>query len=414
MKFIHAADVHLDSFSSSLRTFYGSKSLSIAEEVKNSFVSLIDLALYEDVDFVLLVGDVFDANWRDYGIGLFFLKQVKRLKCPVYYLRGNHDAENRLLKKLSFPKNIIEIPTDKAQTYIIENLKVAIHGQSYAEYHTEEDLSQNYPKGVPGYYNIGLLHTSGDVKLGETPYAPYISKILKDKRYQYWALGHLHDFQILDENPYIVYPGNVQGRHIRETGSKGCCVVTTDRLDTIEIKFHGLSRLIWDRLTLDISSAFNERELKKILVSRVKKHIANYSETDLRFILRFNIEGICNLRESLSDNLEHFEHQVFCWLDEEFSGFVYLEKLINRSISSQTLKEDFALLDDFVNSIESSMLSGDVETYFNEVIKSLKERSPEALRRSSFYSDLQSNFNLQEQIQRVKDRVKKNLFEDRK
>ncbi len=326
MKFIHAADVHLDSLSTGLRKFYGTNPISISEATQQAFTALVDLALLEKVDFLLIAGDLFDSNWKDYSLGLFFIEEIKRLSCPIYYLRGNHDSENRLLKKLPFPEHLKEIPSKEPKTYLLDELKVAIHGQSYSHYHTKEDLSESYPNSIDGYFNIGLLHTSGDVKLGTSPYAPYKTDSLIKKGYDYWALGHLHDFQVLSKSPHIVYSGNVQGRHIKETGQKGCCLVSSDDEGSVEVEFRPLSQIAWEKIEINLSKVKTEDELKNQLIAQLRASFNSYFKSEMQVIVRFQFVGIAYLEKSLQSDLAHYEHQIHCWLEEDFKGAVYLEK----------------------------------------------------------------------------------------
>jgi hypothetical protein len=88
------------------------------------------------------------------------------------------------------------------------------------------NLAKEYPPPEPGRFNIGLLHTSVDGREGHDHYAPCSVEQLRDHGYQYWALGHVHRREVLSETPWIVFPGNLQGRHIKEEGPKGATLVT--------------------------------------------------------------------------------------------------------------------------------------------------------------------------------------------
>ena len=104
---------------------------------------------------------------------------------------------------------------------MLEDLGLAVHGQGFAKREVTEDLSSAYPQADPHLFNIGLLHTCLDGKPGHEPYAPCTVDGLRSKGYQYWALGHVHNREVVSQDPWIVFPGNIQGRHARETGSQG-------------------------------------------------------------------------------------------------------------------------------------------------------------------------------------------------
>ena len=229
-KFMHAADIHLDSPLKGLERYEGAPSAEIRGASRQAFVRLIDTCLDEGVAFLLLVGDLFDGEWKDYNTGLFFNAQMNRLKkadVRVFVVRGNHDAANSMTKALHAPSNVHEFSSTKPETVRIAELGVALHGQSYANAEVHHDLSVKYPSPVAGMFNIGLLHTSADGSAKEhAVYAPCSIQSLVDRGYDYWALGHVHRRQVLRSDPYVVFPGNLQGRHIRETGPKGATLVT--------------------------------------------------------------------------------------------------------------------------------------------------------------------------------------------
>ncbi len=419
MKFIHAADIHLDSLSTGLRKFYGTDPLSISEATQKAFTALVDLALLEKVDFVLIAGDLFDSNWKDYSLGLFFIEEIKRLSCPVYYLRGNHDSENRLLKKLPYPDHLLEISSEEPQTYLIEELKVAIHGQSYSHYHTEDDLSKSYPHSVPGYLNIGLLHTSGDVKLGISPYAPYRTETLLKKGYDYWALGHLHDFQILSKSPHIVYSGNVQGRHIKETGQKGCCLVSLDDERSIGVDFRPLSQIIWEKIVINLSNIKNDEELKNEIITQLKAALNSYFKSEMKVIVRFQFIGIVHLEKSLQNDLNHYEHQIHCWLEEYYKGAVYLEKIENKTTPYRTieaLEEENPLLNQLLGSLDELIQNEETETYFQSLVSSLKEKAPIEYQKNSLFLNLEDSTRTPASLylDRIKGSLHELLLEDEK
>jgi DNA repair protein SbcD/Mre11 len=257
LKFIHAADSHLDSPLRGLERYEGAPVEEIRSATRRAFENLIGLALAEEVDFVLLAGDLFDGDWRDYNTGLYFVRQMQRLQSaaiPVFIVSGNHDAASLITRSLRLPENVTTFSTRRAQTVVIEELGVAIHGQGFARRAVTEDLTQGYPQGDPQLFNIGMLHTSLDGKPGHESYAPTSVDALRSKGYQYWALGHVHRREIVCEEPWIVFPGNIQGRHIRETGRKGCTLVSVDNRRVQSVVERDLDVMRWLPCETDIST----------------------------------------------------------------------------------------------------------------------------------------------------------------
>jgi DNA repair exonuclease SbcCD nuclease subunit len=263
-KFIHAADIHLDSPLLGLERYEGAPVEEIRGATRRALENLVQLAIDEAVDFVLIAGDLYDGDWRDAGTGLYFVKQMARLrevKIPVYLIAGNHDAQNKMTRELRFPENVSVFSSRKPGTFFIQPLNVAIHGQSYATADVRDNLAEDYPKPVPDAFNIGLLHTCGTGASGHEPYAPCTLALLTGKGYQYWALGHVHTRQALSEDPPVVFPGNVQGRHIRETGPRGCMLVSVDDRHRTTRQFRALDVLRWNLCEIDATGAADCEEV---------------------------------------------------------------------------------------------------------------------------------------------------------
>jgi len=252
LRFIHAADIHLDSPLLKLEQYEGAPIEALRGATRQALQNLTQLAISESVDFVLISGDLYDGDWKDYNTGLYFIKQMAKLKdakIKVFIVAGNHDAGSKMSKTLRLPDNVLMFPSDKPDTVRLENLGVAIHGQSFSTPAVKKDLSSAYPYAISGFFNIGMLHTGATGLEGHEPYAPCTIEGLKAKGYDYWALGHVHKRTILSENPMIVFPGNIQGRHILESGAKGCMLVSAD--DSVNMEFRPLDVIRWETVRID-------------------------------------------------------------------------------------------------------------------------------------------------------------------
>ncbi len=258
MKFIHAADIHLDSALRGLEQYEGAPVDEIRSATRRAFDNLIALAVDEKVDFVLLAGDLYDGDWKDYNTGLYFVARMDQLReagIPVFMIRGNHDAASQITKHLRLPDNVKMFSVSEPERVVLEDMSVAIHGQGFANRAVTADISQAYPQGGPELFNIGLLHTCLDGKPGHEPYAPCTVDGLRLKGYQYWALGHVHTREQVSREPWIVFPGNIQGRHIRETGPKGCTLVTVDNDEVSEVCHRDLDVLRWSVCEADVTAS---------------------------------------------------------------------------------------------------------------------------------------------------------------
>jgi len=256
VKFIHAADIHLDSALHGLKRYEGAPVEEIRSATRRAFDNLIELAIDEQVAFVLLVGDLYDGEWKDYNTGLYFVERMGRLRdasIRVFIVAGNHDAASQITKHLRLPDNVTLFSTRKPERVVLDDLGVSICGQGFATRAVTDDISQDYPQGDPQLLNIGLLHTCLDGKPGHEPYAPCTVDGLRSKGYQYWALGHVHKREEVSQDPWIVFPGNIQGRHIRELGPKGCTLVTVDGGEIVAVEHRDLDVMRWSICELDVS-----------------------------------------------------------------------------------------------------------------------------------------------------------------
>lgn len=258
IRFIHTADVHLDSPLVGLSAYEDAPAERLRGATRQAFEELVDRAIEEQVHFMVIAGDLYDGDWRDYNTGLFFSRQMGRLDragIPVFVLFGNHDAESEMTKRLRLPQNVKTFAANKPQTHLLEQYKVALHGQSFKEKETLDNLAFTYAPAVPNYTNIGVLHTAlqGGFSNHKT-YAPCTVDELHGKGYQYWALGHVHQYQQWDAQSTIVFPGNLQGRHARETGQKGAVLVTAHDNGHIEVERLPIDILRWESLSVDVSA----------------------------------------------------------------------------------------------------------------------------------------------------------------
>jgi len=273
-RFIHAADIHLDSPLLGLRGYDSAPSQRLRSAPRRALENLVDFAIRSNVDFLLIAGDVFDGNWRDFATGQFFVKQMAKLrdcKIPVYLIAGNHDAENKMTRSLPYPDNVHMFESGVATTERIESIEVAIHGQSFATQAVTEDLSIRYPKQVPGWFNIGLLHTSCTGREGHENYAPCTIDGLRTRGYDYWALGHIHKREVVCQEPWVVFPGNIQGRHAKETGAKGCYLVSVSDDSKITAEFEPLDTLRWEKVRVDVQSARSLEDIPGLFSTKLQE-----------------------------------------------------------------------------------------------------------------------------------------------
>ena len=255
MKFIHAADLHIDSPMRGLDSYEGAPVALLRGATRRALIGLVDLALREQVDLVVLAGDIFDRELGDFSAALFFREQMIRLAgagIRVFVVKGNHDAEGQISKRLPDVPGVHVFSAHHAEVVDLADLGVAVHGKSFPERVVSVDLVPSYLDAIAGRFNIGVLHTSLTGRPGHDPYAPTDVPTLVAKNYDYFALGHIHAREVVREaNPRIVFPGNLQGRHVGETGSKGCELVMVEGNTVISAEHVSLDVVRWHQLALD-------------------------------------------------------------------------------------------------------------------------------------------------------------------
>ncbi len=329
-KFIHAADVHLDSPLRGLSCYESAPAESIRNACRRAFENLVELAIEEKVAFVLLAGDLYDGDWKDYSTGIFLSQQMGRLgqhNISVFAVAGNHDAANRMTKALDSPENMKILSSRKVEIIKLDNFAVAIHGQSFGTQHVDENLAAGFPVAEKGMFNIGLLHTSLDGREGHAVYAPCSIDDLRSKGYQYWALGHVHKQEFISKDPWIVFSGSIQGRHIRETGAKGCVMVTVENSSVSKVKSFPLDVLRWVLCSVDLTDVTEMREV----LERTRKAIENKrASADGRPVaMRICFKGATRISDELSAYPERFEQQIKALGAEIAGDDLWIERIEN-------------------------------------------------------------------------------------
>jgi DNA repair exonuclease SbcCD nuclease subunit len=269
LRFVHAADLHLDSpFQGIRREAPGYVAETLHRATFDAYENIIGLCLDERVDALLVAGDVYDGADRSLRAQLKFVDGLARLdKAGIrsFVCHGNHDPLDGWEARLDLPDGCVRFgaEVEGAPVFPSEPERGAVYGISYPRREVRENLSLRFRGiGPPGGFNIGLLHANVGGNPNHESYAPCSVDDLEGTGIDYWALGHVHTRQVLrEQGPAIVYPGNPQGRHPNETGARGVYLVEVDDYGAVRLEFRTVDLVRWEALSLNISRLDGEQEL---------------------------------------------------------------------------------------------------------------------------------------------------------
>ncbi|MCL6572064.1 MAG: DNA repair exonuclease [Bacillus sp. (in: Bacteria)] len=355
ISFIHAADLHLDSPMVGLTHLPTNIFTRVKESTFRALKNITALAIEEQVDFVVLAGDLFDGEDRSLRAQSRFRTEMLKLaevKIPVYIVHGNHDHLNGSWVHLDMPENV-HVFNSEVETMMLQTKSgqvVHLYGFSYPMRHVFARKIDDYKKVAGADFHIGILHGNEGTGTEHDNYAPFTVKDLLEKDFDYWALGHIHKRSILSENPPIIYSGNIQGRNKKETGGKGIYHVTLTDLGKT-LKFIETSDIIWEEYTIDATSAdsFHDvLQLCQIALNHVRK---DKTGTLLTLFLK-NVQ-LDDTREKRSLDGELLELLLDDEKDE--ASFVWLVDLIiieSQQIDKEQLKTKANFYADLFETIE--------------------------------------------------------------
>jgi len=249
-KFVHCADLHLGSRFKGLDAVDPAMAERMRRSIFDSFKRIVDLAIEKQADALIISGDIYDEKNELPSTRMWLAEQLGRLSIPVFICRGNHDSETSWDQSIPYPDNVREFGPDIERVAIGDDVEVL--GVSYAVPHETRNLAA-MAEGTSGKFTIFCGHCDLESVTEGHPYAPCSMSDLQGRGVDYWAFGHIHKRAEVSTDPYVVYPGNIQGRNFKETGKKGAYLVTVDSGRVASFEFIPTQTYIWEDLTVDIS-----------------------------------------------------------------------------------------------------------------------------------------------------------------
>ena len=370
--------MHLDSPLRGLEADPDAPAERIRSATRAAFTNLVDFALEQSVAVVLIAGDLYDGDWQDWRTGQFLIRELERLTRTgilVVAISGNHDAESVITRKLRWPEHAKLLSTAQAETVTFPELALAVHGRGFPTKAVTESLLPSYPRPTPGMLNIGMLHTAATGRPGHERYAPCTIEQLAAHGYDYWALGHIHAREVLCRDPWVVFPGNLQGRHIGEEGAKGATLITVEDQKIVGAPtHHDLDVMRWRRLRIDLAGTADE----DAALARIRHDLAEaLAGADGRLLaVRVQLTGATGAHAALVGNvgatLERIRGEALAaggggtmWLEQ-----VEIETMPSAAPSSRDPMQELLL--ENIASVDAGSLVAELQAYATQLL----ERSP--------------------------------------
>jgi len=249
-RFIHCADLHLGSRFKGLEAVNPIMAERMRKSILESFKRIVDTAIEKKADAMIISGDIYDEKNELPSTRMWLSEQLARVKIPVYICRGNHDNKTSWDESIPYPENVHEFGIEPEKFDIVDDIEII--GVSYATPHEDRNLAA-MAEGTPDKFTIFCGHCDLESVTEGHPYAPCILTDLQGKGVDYWALGHIHKRNEVFANPYVVYPGNIQGRSFKETGEKGAYLVTVESGRVSSLEFFPTQTFVWQDLSFDIT-----------------------------------------------------------------------------------------------------------------------------------------------------------------
>lgn len=361
MKILHVSDLHLDTPFVGI----GKKDKELQKKLTQSpyraLERCIQLAINEQVDLILISGDIYNSDRQTIYAQHYFYSKMEELHShdiPVVVCHGNHDYLPVDKLRVTYPENVYVFEDEEVSYFDVEvsnRETVRVYGFSYNHRWIAENKAETYPENSRETdYTIGMLHGQAySNQLKENHYAPYTLADLKSKNYDYWALGHIHKQQIINQEPLMIYPGNIQGQHHNESGDKGCFIIELNKGQASHYEFHSLAEIIWQTESLNLEKELQGPDLVQMIQGVINNYAEESKARSKSFIINIELQRSHLLSKELYDQIEAGELYEAIKDYQTESQFVIinsiklvLDKDFNVFEFDQELKKSFAIIID--------------------------------------------------------------------
>lgn len=356
MKLMHVADLHLDSPFVGVAKQHPAMQQHLIKAPYHAFERCVSIAINQAVDVLIVVGDIYDSERQTIYAQHFFVEQLRRLqkaRIPVVLIHGNHDYLDLERKPMTYPDNVYVFDSSDV-TYKDLTLKsgetVRFYGFSYTKRWINERKIMQFPANPSATtYTVGCLHGAIEAEnTNKGNYAPFSVDELRAKNYDYWALGHIHQAEVLSEVPLIQYSGTIQGRHRHELGDKGAFLVELKPNQPSKNQFISLASIVWQQAEIDCHSEWQTTEL----LQRATQVVRNYQEeaeaSQQSYLITLLLNNAQRLPLELQEQIDNGELLLALSEGTQEAPFVFITKIIQqRHIVGEPFEYDEALKDSF-------------------------------------------------------------------
>ena len=356
-KFIHCSDLHIDSPFKGFSSVEHSLVEILRQSTYQAFQNIVELALKEEVEAVLIAGDIYDGAEKSLEAQLKFRRGLQKLsdaEIDTFIVHGNHDPLDSWSASLEWPERVHVFSGTQMECLPVERngvVKAYVHGISYPKRDVTENLAQKFSRGNGEGFAIGLLHSNVGHQSGHDNYAPCSMDDLIAAKMDYWALGHIHRFCVLREsNPAVVYSGNSQARHMRESGEKGCCLVTLNKNIVPLIQFIPVDAVRYIQGEADLSGTITLEEVIHIVRSKCEYFADQTNQRDVFIDLSLNGRTQVHSELQRGDTLQGLQGEIRTYFQGRTPSIWLNLKLDTAGIYDvESLREGKDFIADLVN-----------------------------------------------------------------
>jgi len=374
LRFVHTADLHLDSPFRGL----GDASATLRDRLQRATLGALERIVTHTIDsksdFLVIAGDLYDSKDRSLRALVSFRKQMERLadrNVPVYIVHGNHDPLNGWGSGFKLPPNVTTFSgrTD-SEPFLRRGREVArITGVSYTRERVTDNLASSFRPTGGSPYSIAVLHANVGAQTGHADYAPAAVDDLVTAGFDYWALGHVHTRSVLASEPaMVVYPGNPQGRNPRESGSRGCYQVDVDTHGRAHLQFVETNLARWDHIEVSIAGCTQLDQFLDVLLEKGRETARAFEGPT---VVRCTIRGKGPLHRDLQRDGMDKE------LREELQTVVHAESVriaTGPELDVESLARTETMVSDFLRLTERALEDPDLRARLGETVLPLFRR----------------------------------------